>query len=445
MFNFLLETFRLGLKNLRLHKLRSLLTALGIIIGVLAVIVMVAIGEGAKQAAMEQLAQLGARNIMIRSREPPASTDASATSRTLDYGLREADLTRLSAMEGVEMIVPLRDTEQKVVRGDIRASANAIGTTPDLFDVINLRLSRGQYFSRLQYEQAAPVCVIGHGAAQQLFPYDDPMGQTIRVGTLGEGGVNLVVVGVLEPTGLRADGQGSDFTSRDLDLDVYFPLTLSKAMFGFNIVKRTPGSRSFKRIELSEIWIRCREQGEVEAIAQRAEHVVGIQQKAGPLDLKSVDRADVKVKAPIEILRTAERQQRTFNAIMVSVAGFALVVGGIGIMNIMLATVTERTREIGIRRALGAKRRHITLQFLIETTVITLMGGAIGIALGCGGAEALPSIVRFFDPEQNYRTAIALWSVLGSFGVSGLIGIGFGLYPAMKAAWMNPIEALRHE
>ncbi len=164
---------------------------------------------------------------------------------------------------------------------------------------------------------------------------------------------------------------------------------------------------------------------------------------------------DVDIKAPIQILRNAERLNRMFNFVMVGIACFSLVVGGIGIMNIMLATVTERTREIGIRRAMGAKRRHITLQFLIETTVISLSGGVIGIGLGVGLAVALPKIVEFGATVARklgmdatavpYPTSVATWSVIGSFIVSGVIGIGFGLYPAMMAARMNPIEALRHE
>src|SRR4051812_49601005 len=156
------------------------------------------------------------------------------------------------------------------------------------------------------------------------------------------------------------------------------------------------------------------------------------------------DKVDYEVKAPIQILRNAERVNRMFNFIMVGIACFALIVGGIGIMNIMLATVTERTREIGIRRALGAKQRHITLQFLIETTVISLAGGLIGIAAGIGVAKALPAIIDLFS-EQHYPTSVTSWSVIGSFVISGMIGIGFGLYPAMMAAKMNPIEALRHE
>src|SRR3954454_17516609 len=184
MLNFLYETFRLGLKNLRLHKLRSLLTALGIIIGVLAVIVMVAIGEGAKQNDLEQLQQLGARNILIRSIPPPESSEASSkTQRVLDYGLKRCDLARLQTLPDVETIVPLRDTQQKVVRGDLRANANAIGTTPDIFGVVNLRLGRGIFFDQIQYEQSQAVCVLGYKAAQQLFPYEDPLGRTVRVGT----------------------------------------------------------------------------------------------------------------------------------------------------------------------------------------------------------------------------------------------------------------------
>jgi putative ABC transport system permease protein len=362
-----------------------------------------------------------------------------------EFGLKRTDLARLQTLPDVEIVVPLRDTEQKVVHHDMRVPANPIGTTPDAFDVINLRLSRGAYFDRLQYDRGDAVCVVGNKAAQQLFPYEDPLGQQVRVGTSGAGTVMLTIVGVLEPTGLRAGSEGAAMMNRDLDMDIYFPLTLAEDVFGDTIVKRQGISREYKKIQVSEVWLKAKNIEDVERLAEAVENVVGMQQRGGPQDLKNTPRLDVEVKAPIQILRAAERTQRTFNAIMVSVASFSLVVGGIGIMNIMLATVTERTREIGIRRALGAKRRHITLQFLIETTVITLCGGLIGIAFGAGGAELLPVIVRLFDPDQSYRTAIAAWSVVGSFVISGLIGVGFGLYPAMKAAWMNPIEALRHE
>ena len=440
MFRFLIETFLLGLKNLRLHKLRSLLTALGIIFGVTAVIIMVAIGEGAKREALDQIQKLGASNILVRSQKPPESNQAtSRMQRTLDYGLKHDDFARLETMPDLALVVPLRNTEQRVTRGDVRAQANAIGTTPDIFKVINLRLDRGAFFDRVQYDRADAVCVLGYRAAEQLFPYEEPVGQSVRVGTRGSGTVVLTIIGVLEPTGLRAGSEGASMMERDLDLDVYFPLTLARSVFGNTNIKTQAGSQERTIVELTEVWLQASPNADVERLASVAENLVSLNTPDGK-------RADVVVKAPIQILRAAERTQRTFNFIMVGIACFALVVGGIGIMNIMLATVTERTREIGIRRALGAKRRHITLQFLIETTVISISGGLIGIGLGASIATGLPWVVQLFSgTDQRYPTDIAAWSVLGSFIVSGLIGVGFGLYPAVMAARMNPIEALRHE
>ncbi|MGH7214030.1 MAG: ABC transporter permease [Tepidisphaeraceae bacterium] len=435
MLGFLAETFVVGLNSLRLHKLRSLLTALGIIFGVAAVIIMVAIGEGTKQAALQQLQQLGARNILVRSVRPPESTEASGrTQRVLDYGLKRVDLERLATLPGLTRIVPLRDTGQKVTFRDLRVNANAIGTTPDAFDVINLKLARGRFFTQVDYDVAAPVCVIGHVATQQMFPYQDPLGQQIQVGSSGLGSTMLTIVGVLEPTGLRAGSEGAAMMQRDLDLDIYMPLSLARGIFGDNIVKREAGSYERRQIELSEVWLQADDITRIEALSSVAENLV----RTGH------GQQDFEVKAPIQILRNAERLNRMFNFIMVGIASFSLVVGGIGIMNIMLATVTERTKEIGIRRALGAKRKHITLQFLIETTVISLSGGLIGIVLGSTIAKLLPVIVLKLS-DGHYPTNITTWSVVGSFAVSGLIGIGFGLYPAVMAARMNPIEALRHE
>lgn len=424
------------MKNLRLHKLRSLLTALGIILGVGAVIVMVAIGEGAKQAAMEQMQQLGATNVLVRSIPPPESNDASQkTQRVLDYGLRRTDLARLQTLPQLDAVVPLRDTEQRVTRGDIRATAKAIGTTPDAFSVMNLELDRGRYFNQVDFETEARVCVIGAMAAQQLFPYSDPLEQPILVGTSGRATVMLTIVGVLAPTGLRPDGSAAGtMIGRNLDQDIYFPLSLAQETFGDSISTPKPGGFERKQIELSEVWLRVNNVRYVEDIAAIAENAVR----------DSHPTADFEVKAPIQILRNAEQLNRTFNFVMGGTAGISLLVGGIGIMNIMLASVTERTKEIGIRRALGAKRRDITMQFLVETTVLSLMGGLIGIAVGIGSAKILPPLVKYFG-QANYRTSVATWSVLGSFVISGLIGIFFGLYPAVMAARMSPIEALRHE
>lgn len=438
MLNFLLETFRLGLKNLHLHKLRSLLTALGIILGVAAVIIMVAIGEGGKQAALEQVRQLGANNILVRSVKPPESSDATGrTSRVLDYGLKRVDLARIRTVPGLSAVVPIKDVEQRIVHADLRApAAAAIGTTPEIFDMINLRLARGALFTHIQADRSEAVCVLGSKVAEQLFPFQDPLGQTVQVGSTGTPILVLTVIGVLEPTGLRVGSEGAAIMQRDPDQQVFFPFNLAQTTYGDAITKRLAGSMERKQVELSEVWLKAHSMQEVERIAGVVQNYLGVSRR-GQLN-------DVEVKAPIEILRNAERLNRMFNFILVVIAGVSLVVGGIGIMNIMLATVTERTREIGVRRALGAKRKHITLQFLIETTVISLSGGLIGIALGASVAKLLPIIVAATGAGE-YPTSIASWSVIGSFVVSIGIGIGFGLYPAMKAARMDPIEALRSD
>jgi putative ABC transport system permease protein len=438
MLNFFFETLRLGIKNLHLHKLRSFLTTLGIIFGVASVIIMVAIGQGAKRAALDQIRQLGATNILVRSKRPPESNEASGrTTRVLDYGIKRSDLNKLVSLlddgrnpRGLVKVVPLRDTEQKVVLRDLRANADAIGTTPDLFEVINLRLARGRYFSKVECDGCAAVCVLGSAAARDLFPYQDPLGQEIQVGGTGQGLVILTVVGVLDPTGLRPGSEGASLMQRDLDEGVYFPLPLAQQTFGDAIVRRQSGSQERRQIELSDVWLQAHRMEDVEQLTKIVENLMNV---------GHANMTDVEIKAPLQILRNAEALQHTFNLVLVTLASVSLVVGGIGIMNIMLATVTERTREIGIRRALGAKQRHITFQFLVETTVISLAGGLVGILIGVGFATILPMLV------QNYPTAITPWSVAVSFTVSGVVGIGFGLYPAMVAARKNPIESLRHE
>ncbi len=443
---FLLENFRLGLRNLLLHRLRSLLTALGIIFGVAAVIIMVALGNGAKQQALRQLEQLGATNIVITAQRPPESSEASGRqSRVLRYGVTRVDLARLKLMPGLLSIVPMRDTERVVVVGDKRFNAvRAIGTTPQIFDVIRLQLARGEVFDQTHYDRAQPVAVLGSRAAEQMFPFSDPIGQTVTLGTPSTGTLQLTVIGVLEPTGLRADASNADIIQRDIDLDIYLPLNLAWNVFGDSNIRVMAGSTERKQIEISEVWLKSESVDRVETAASMTENILGIP-----------ERQDVGVKAPIEILRAAEQQERTFNFVMGGIAGISLLVGGIGIMNIMLATVTERTKEIGIRRALGAKQRHIILQFLIETTVIALAGGLIGIALGVGVATYLDTIVSAISwiiqqlgssPIVGAPPAVvAAWSVAASCIVSVVIGIGFGLYPAVKAARMDPIEALRHE
>ncbi len=432
---FLFENLRLGLTNLRRHKLRTLLTALGIIFGVTAVIVMVAIGEGSKREALRQMQQLGARNVVVRSVRPPEGSDGNSSSmRVLIYGLTGDDLKRINTVPGTTLVVPLRDTEKEVLLNGKRfPQVKSIAVTHDFFSVVNLRPAEGQLLTAQHLAESAPVCVLGSEAARQIFPSEDPLGKTLQCGSASMGTVQLRVIGVLEPTGLRPTSEGAGITDRDVDRDIYFPLTLSQQIFGKGANRRFAGTMERKQIEYSEIWVQVKEIQDVERTAAIFKNLVGIPQ-----------RQDVQVKAPIEILRAAEESNRRFNFVLGGIASLSLLVGGIGIMNIMLASVTERTREIGIRRALGAKRRHITLQFLVETTILSQVGGLFGIGLGVLAAVTMPPLLILlgFQPQP---TAVATWSVIASFCVSGFIGMFFGLYPAIKAANMNPIEALRHE
>ncbi len=436
MLAFYLENFRLGLRNLILHRLRSLLTALGIIFGVMAVIAMVALGQGGKEAARKQVEQLGATNVLIRSEKPPESNDATGrTSRVLEYGIKRTDVERLKSLPNTLAVVPMRNSEQQIVLGSKRFSGcTAIATTPEWFTIINQPLDRGSIFTTIQSDRADAVCVMGAKAAEQMFPFEDPIGRTITLGAPSTGTLVLTVIGVLQGTGLRADTAKTDIINRDLDYDIYFPLTTSRLAFNDAIVKRQAGSFERRNIEITEVWIKASSIATVESLAKIAENTLG-----------KPDRSDVSVKAPIEILRAAEANAFIWTVVMVGIASLSLIVGGIGIMNIMLATVTERTREIGIRRALGAKRWHIQLQFLIETAVLSLAGGLIGIILGVGLSWILPPLVGFFTDNLQFATKVTTWSVLVSFLVSGMTGIVFGMYPAMKASGMNPIDALRHE
>lgn len=436
MLNFLIETFFLGLKNLRLHKLRSLLTALGIIIGVAAVIIMVAIGQGSKEAALLQMQQLGAKNILIRSVKPPETSEATQrTQSVLEYGLTRIDISRLRNLPRGMIVrsVAMRDTEQKVTRAGIRATAEAIGTEPGIFSIINLPLYRGRYFNVIDYDNAAEVCVIGSAVAQQLFPYQDPLNAEIQVGTSSMGTAILTVVGVLEPTGLR--GEGQTMIGRDLDQGVYFPLTLAQRTFGDSIIRRQAGSFERKTIQISEVWLQSDEIVHVEPLAAIAENVIKGAHGA---------TVDYTVKAPIQILRAAERQNRVFNFIMVGIASFALVVGGIGIMNIMLVSVIERTKEIGLRKSVGATNNDILQQFLVESVMLTFIGGVIGIVVGGMVVSAAWFVITKFAGIA-WTFEFPMSAILLAVAVSSVTGIAFGIYPARQAARKSPIEALRYE
>ena len=441
---FLLETIRLGLANLRLQMLRSILTALGIIFGVAAVIAMVGIGEGSTREALAQIERLGARNIIVRSQKPPeAQSQQSGGSRGFvnSYGLTYADLAVVEQnFKDAAHVVPLKEVGSEVLRGEYRKISQTFGTTEKFIDVARLTIKRGRYLTRSDLDQQSLVCVIGSEIAEEFFRLEDPIGNTIRVDDKV-----FEVVGVLNPVGLSG-GAGSALVGRDLNLDLHIPITTARAVYGDQVTRRTQGSFQRSEVQVAEIYLESPSRERVIPDAQRLRRL---------MEHRHPDLTDLGMIVPYELLENARKRALTGQWISASIAAISLLVGGIGIMNIMLATVTERTREIGVRRALGATRRHIVAQFLVETGVLSAVGGLVGVALGLGLTIALDKIVpllpeapvigKLFPPDVSLPTAVSPWAVIVAFIVAAATGLVFGIYPARKAARQDPIVALRHD
>ena len=406
---------------------------LGTILGVGSVIAMLAIGEGSKQAAVEQIRQLGAANVIIRSvkpgqddnRETTSGSGQATTSRVLEYGLRYKDFEVLTAaLPTVKRAVPIALIRRNVQHGRRRiANARVLGTTPEYLQVKNLRLRRGRFLADADLQATANVAILAAGAAERLFGYEDPLGEPLLIGEAA-----YRIVGVLDEQGSGSAAPGA-MQQQDMNRDIYIPLSAAQRRFGeLQLIVRA-GSREFERTQLSEITLTVHSEDLVPQTASMARRL---------LEPRHRGSDDFEIQVPLELLRQAEHEKRIWNLVLGSIAGISLLVGGIGIMNIMLATVTERTREIGIRRALGARRRDITRQFLIESTVLSSTGGIIGVIVGI----VIPLIV---SSTSGLETVLRLWTVVLAFAISVGIGIVFGVYPAQRAARMDPIEALRHE
>ena len=441
---FLLETMRLGLSNLRLHMLRSILTALGIILGVAAVITMSSLGEGSKRQALAQIEALGARNIIVRSKRPPDSQNTQQQGRRSfmsRFGLTRQDLATIEANFGdANSIVPVKSIGSQLLRNEFRQTSQAFGTTPALKEVANLTVERGRYLNQSDLDSRAMVAVIGSEVSKDFFKLEDPLGKTIKIDQKF-----FTVVGVLRPVGL-AGGAGGALIGRNLNQDLHVPITTATEVFGDQVFRRESGTFQASEVQISEVYLTSNATEDVLTDASRLKRLMAIR-RTGLTDLEFV--------VPFELLEQGRKTALTFKLVFGAIAGISLLVGGIGIMNIMLASVTERTREIGIRRAIGATRKHILWQFLVETSVLSAIGGFLGVALGVGGSlfldwgvprlPRLPWIGSYFPSDINLPTQLTPWSIVISFGVATAVGLIFGLYPARKAAHQDPIESLRHD
>lgn len=423
-----IETFRLALNNLRLHKLRSLLTSLGIIFGVAAVICMLSISEAASEDEMRMIQLLGTKNIIVNSVKPPQTGQTGqAQTALIEYGITREDVSIIErTVPHVEHLVPLKTVSYKATHGEHQATVCVVGTTPAFFEVVNVHISRGRALAEVDTIERTNTCVIGDDVRKDLFPFKDPLGETILVERYPNS-IPFTVVGILERV-QTAGAPERGVEERNLNREVYVPFTTALSQFSEITLRRSAGSRELIKMQYSGLYVTADDTSRVLPVSNMVKRVFE----------HGHDKMDYEIKVPLARLELAKRKKRNNQFTLGFIAGISLLVGGIGIMNIMLATVTERTREIGIRRALGARQKHITIQFLIETVVLSTTGGVLGVVLGIVGAYA---VTKFAD----WNTIVSVWSVVVSFGLSVLVGIFFGMYPAMSAARLDPIEALRYE
>jgi putative ABC transport system permease protein len=408
------ENIKVAYKSLFDHKLRSLLTMLGIIFGVAAVIAMLSIGEGAKKEALEKYKDLGVNNIIVRDKKLDDKELEEIRSK-FSQGLSMADANAIKeVIPGVVDVAPQCEKETDAYYSDRSGKITLIGITPAFKNILSYSVAKGNFITDDSYNRNLKVCVLGNTVAKKLFLMDDPIGKQIKVDDQW-----LEVAGVLNSRSVFTETVG-ELASRDLNTDIYIPLTTFTKRFT---------KKSLLESDVSQITVNLSSSNNIGEIADIVRSLV---------DRHHYKNEDYDIIIPYQLLKEEEKERQRYNMLIASIAAISLLVGGIGIMNIMLATVLERTREIGIRRAIGAKQRNIVQQFLIEAITISVTGGIIGVVLGISTSVIIGIL-------SNTKTLITLYSVLIAFLFSVLVGISFGLFPARQAAKLNPIESIRHE
>lgn len=402
---------RLGLID---HKFRSFLTMLGIIFGTASVIAMVSIGEGAKKQAIAKYQDLGISNIIVRDKDL-TETELEEVRMKFSQGLslRDAEVIH-EIVPGVTDVSPQSEAKMDAKYADKASKATVIGITPSILTILNYKTDKGGFITSDQYNRQLKVCILGNNLARELFSYDNPIGESIKLNDQW-----FEVIGVMQNKALFTETVG-ELAARDLNNDVYIPLST------FN--KRIPKENRFSS-EVKQLTIRFNNS---DRLVESAAVIRSI------LNRHHFNNNDFSIIVPYELLKQEEKERRIYNLLLASIAAISLIVGGIGIMNIMLASVLERTNEIGIRRAIGGRRADIMSQFVTEAVVMSISGGIIGVVLGI-------TLSLGISIATEVQTHLTLYSILIAFGFSVLVGITFGYLPAKKAANLSPIESIRHD
>ncbi len=413
------DIVRLGVSSLLVHKVRSMLTALGIIFGVWSVIAMLAISQGASYESQVALRRLGSDNIIIGSVKPPQEA-ADQTSGALHYGLSFQDVNRMrDNIPGVRRCVIIHSTPKLAYGGGTsQHQVNVLATEPAFAQVARACIKEGRFINSLDMLRRTSVCVVTDSLARKILGQGSAIGKTVRLS-----GMAFVVVGVLERLPGKLTGGPADAGDY-----VLIPHTTEQMRFGDMTVVYGQGNEVFERVEVSTAIFQMSDEQAVISGASIARSMLE----------RTRREMDYQITVPLEEIEQRKRQMEIWSYVLMAIALVSLVVGGIGIMNIMLAGVTERTREIGIRRALGAKRRDIIVQFLVEATTLTTAGGLVGIAVGLVVPWAVENTLKF-------KTIVTPRTLVLPFIVAIIVGLVSGLYPATRAARLDPINALRHE